>query len=1250
MNPAPETLAGRSRLATALRGLGRGLATALAVLIISTAILVGLGRALIGQVDELRPWLERELSARLGTAISIERVEGRWPRLTPTIILHRVRTGVGPEPWLEIGEARLEFNLSALLNAERNPLRLVAVDLDLALVEQVDGSWGMRLERGGQLGARAPQAEALAGDLLIRDARLLVRPRDQAEIELLLDEAEVLRRGSQTGLLASARLSQAPSARIELAVKASHPQAVISSLIGRIEVRRLRPAGSELAARLPEIVRLPNDRIELDAGFQWRAGSGGRARLDLRIDGSDGLDLSAELLAEVAHGRTDIELRRLTANGQALVESVVLAGAQGRWGLSLPELDLAPIHHLASRWMSAWSNWPETLAGRVEQLEVRYRHPGSVRELSGRIHGLGFDLPGDRAGLSGLDLELGVSGDRAALSLAGAPTLDWPAKLRQAIPIERVSGRVILTPDAIELADVRAWRPEAEGRASGWVWLGGGRPFLDFLVEAERIDAVDPRPWLPAGQIPPVAMEWLDRALLGLESGQGGINYHVRLGRPFRAWQPGDFQAWVEFVGAEIDFWTDWPLATDLDGRIDFVGRSMIGRIDRGLLDDLPVAAERLEIENLSEPQLELGLQTGAQSARHIEALVTRFPLADWARYFDPVNLDGELSLRVDLVLPFRHMVDWSIAGQALLADVDFSVPAARLSLPELRGELNFNRFGIAPTELETADSRLTVEAGFGESAWLELGAKLAAAELISADSPLAAFGPRLLGASDWQARLAGTDAGGWRLSAGTELEGTELRLPPPLDKAAHTALPLDFHINAVDQQLEFELELGEMLALKAASENGQWRLAAGLGQAVAELPQAAGFLIEGRLARLDLGEWIDLLSRLDSAPGQIGLPGQATLTIGQLKYADLTLDELELDLQRRADEWTIEMGGGSAQGTISVPMPLDSGRVASVDLKRLHFGQIGEPAFDDDLEAAPVAGQTQTRIPTQVPPIHLLIEDLIFRGLHLGRVRIESHRRTDGIEIEQIEVAAPYLEVAARGRWIESESGPITELDGRLITERLSALLAAFGYQSELNAARTQLELSGRWPGAPNDFTLARLDGRLQLLALDGTIPEARPGAGRLLGLASFSAVPRRLMLDFRDVFAQGLKFDRVSGTFSVSDGSADTDDVRIEAPAAEILISGSTDLGGRQYDQLVVVRPEVSNTLPVIGGLAGGPVGAAAGLILRSLLEQPLQGIAEARYRITGPWESPEVELIEARPAIVEPSEPPEPSGDSD
>ena len=99
------------------------------------------------------------------------------------------------------------------------------------------------------------------------------------------------------------------------------------------------------------------------------------------------------------------------------------------------------------------------------------------------------------------------------------------------------------------------------------------------------------------------------------------------------------------------------------------------------------------------------------------------------------------------------------------------------------------------------------------------------------------------------------------------------------------------------------------------------------------------------------------------------------------------------------------------------------------------------------------------------------------------------------------------------------------------------------------------------------------------------------------MLGLISLAEIPRRLSLDFSDFFQKGFGFNTMSGEFVFADGRASTDLLLINGPAAEIRVSGSTDLRLQQYDQRIEVLPKAGGALPVIGAIAGGPVGAAVG-----------------------------------------------------
>jgi uncharacterized protein YhdP len=124
--------------------------------------------------------------------------------------------------------------------------------------------------------------------------------------------------------------------------------------------------------------------------------------------------------------------------------------------------------------------------------------------------------------------------------------------------------------------------------------------------------------------------------------------------------------------------------------------------------------------------------------------------------------------------------------------------------------------------------------------------------------------------------------------------------------------------------------------------------------------------------------------------------------------------------------------------------------------------------------------------------------------------------------------------------------------------------------------------------------------------------------------------SLPKRLALDFRDVFDSGFAFDEANGSFTMLNGSARTDDVILKSSAANISLSGTTDLVAREYDQLITVRPGLGNTLPVIGAIAGGPGGAAAGLALQGLLHEELGEASQVQYTIKGRWDKPLIEPV--------------------
>jgi uncharacterized protein YhdP len=271
-------------------------------------------------------------------------------------------------------------------------------------------------------------------------------------------------------------------------------------------------------------------------------------------------------------------------------------------------------------------------------------------------------------------------------------------------------------------------------------------------------------------------------------------------------------------------------------------------------------------------------------------------------------------------------------------------------------------------------------------------------------------------------------------------------------------------------------------------------------------------------------------------------------------------------------------------------------------------------------------------------------VGELSFGDAKLGEARLETWPTAKGMHIDQLRALSPSVQITGGGDWNGTPTDSHTHMRINFAADDLGKMLTAFGYTGLVNGGKTEDRLDASWPGPPSAFSLANATGTLAIDVSDGRIPKMAPGVGRLFGLVSLAELPRRLTLDFGDVFGKGLGFDSIKGDFQLANGDASTNNLVIKGPAAQISVTGRTGLRAKDYDQYVQVVPHIGNSLPVIGAVVGGPVGAAAGLAVQGLLGKGLNKTASARYHVTGSWDKPVMTLVEkhelpAAPATTRP-----------
>jgi uncharacterized protein YhdP len=211
-----------------------------------------------------------------------------------------------------------------------------------------------------------------------------------------------------------------------------------------------------------------------------------------------------------------------------------------------------------------------------------------------------------------------------------------------------------------------------------------------------------------------------------------------------------------------------------------------------------------------------------------------------------------------------------------------------------------------------------------------------------------------------------------------------------------------------------------------------------------------------------------------------------------------------------------------------------------------------------------------------------------------------------------------------------------VGRIEGTLSSTDVGATLKQLDYDVVIEAKSGKMDFDLSWLGAPTEAALSVATGHVQAALDKGQITGLKPGAGRVVGLASVAALPRRLALDFSDLTDKGFAFDTIRGDFDLADGSAKTDNVLVKGPAAEIGLIGRVGLKNKDYDQIAVVTGNVSSPLP-LAAFAAGPVIGGAVLLFTQVFKQPLKGLARGYYRITGNWDNPTVERIKSAEAAA-------------
>ena len=1251
----------------------------IAAVLLLFAILVGLFRLLAPLAPGYREQVQAGASQALGRPVNIAAVGAQWGLYGPEATLENVEilSHDGQRVVISANEIRLGYTLGAMLHGRfSRPNRIILIQPKLDLDRDANGTISIHgldsssaptnwRQEGGEIFAQSADVLVRDGEITLIDKRSSTSPLVFSNIRLNVENTAD---------------SHKVSGRLLLPVVLGRSL----SFAGDIQGRATQPESWQWQADVQGGALNVPQWLSYWPIFNKRFSSG---QLDLSADVS-GLGASINRLMAEVHAQqltsTDnhtsqqgFNLLSGTVNWSRSASGWVLTGSNMQvqrnreswpasnfnlrythgaddsvtWSGDTSFLRLQDVVTLAS-WLPAdiYSGSGRMLrlapSGDIRDIKFQAQWNGKSIDtwaLTGSFNDLGLRADGKIPGFSGLSGQLRANQDTGDLRFTGEhATANFPRLFRGPLTATTMSAQVRFLHDAqgwhISTDDFSAANPDLQVQAKGTFLLpaDGSSPLIDLQASAQNVNAKSKSTYLPVGIMPNKVVNWLDSAIVSGQVPSGSLILRGRLHDfPYDNGQ-GLFDIRFHLVNGVLDYATGWPRVQALEADVEFKNQGLSVAVQRGtyLGDDISGASANFA-------DLRKGTLIIKGTARGSAASALTFLRSDALRQHSGHSLDsltakGRSDVSLNLVLPVVQMDAYTIDCVAHLQDVTLgSTALPKLELSRLNGDVRITRGGVSSDNLNGMLLGEPVTINLHPD--LKQDATMLKAEGGEKTAILLSVLPEqyrkaLSGNTTWQmsGRIPnnqGTHSKNLSFTLISDLRGLNINLPAPMEKTAESSVPLNISMSVTpDQGILVQARYGENLNSLSLfnDERGNWRFDRGevkFGTGVPTLPESSGLVVSGSLVDFSVDAWKAYSIQSAAPSGQL-LPAflsSVDLEFNQFSGFGQTIDNLHVQLDRDISAWKLGLTSAAISGQVNLPFVADNAHPLSADMQRVTWISKSDKA---DTVTTP-----STLKPTDVPPLRISIEKLRINDLNLEHVKAELEQKPDGINLKSFSITNPAFSLTSSGSWsMQIDGKQESTLDVQMKSSDIKKTLQAFGYAPGIDAEKGELQASLTWAGGPFDSIPPILNGKLHIQLKDGRLLEVQPGAGRLFGLLSINALPRRLLLNFGDVFGKGFAFDSIGGDFLIEHGNAYTSNMLVSGPAAKIHMVGRIGLANHDFDEALVVDASVGASLPVIGAIAASSVGVGAVLfLLTEIFKKPLTAAGEVRYHLTGTWDNP-------------------------
>lgn len=849
-------------------------------------------------------------------------------------------------------------------------------------------------------------------------------------------------------------------------------------------------------------------------------------------------------------------------------------------------------------------------------------------------------------------------------------TLDWDFLYPEERSFDRLSGAMNWAWNAetgfqLDWDQLDIQKQRVDIRSKGLLTFppsgSAEEPMMTLTAELQNGDFDIAGDFMPE-ILPSSVLKWLDKALLSGDIGVSFASKGTLKGFPYiEDPDRGQYLAKATISNGNLQYHPDWPITENADLEMRFFGESLTFSGTKGSISGVNVSSFSGEIPDLRQGNLQIRAKGNGQ-APQLVSFIQNSPLIEHVDHLiDGTTAQGDVDLSVTFDLPLQSIDDMKLSGVLSANGVDF-IRGEFDSVHQLRGPIEFTRDALATDQLSCQYLGVACKASAlinFEQAQL---AKIQATATLNIGEPgdtgldrqiLERFVPTFVTDA-----LHGSIPLVIDLSGGANHEPTEVITIHSnllgLKDSAPAPLTLDYHetdkaVGTLDRRFENGFKLSMTRSQVSAAmwfntEGEETLFERGemvVGTGVAQLPNSPGLHGKINLDYLNLDEcteWIlrDIPHRTEEERLEL-LPDpivSATIIADSLEAGGQLWSDIQIDLLRNGKQLDLNISGAEIVG--SVQLPNHSGlaqqqrdAVITGSFDRFHWPS---PLFDIEEETSSYKPNTAPSLgldPRLLPSAQFSVADLRMGELRLGQFDMTTEPSPTGLKLSNATARAGIVTLDASGRWDRTESGDDSFLKTSFKSGSVGQFLVKLGLEEMVNADSAVMNSDFHWSAEPQQMDMQHVDGTINLYLDRGSIEVIDPGAGRLLGLFNFYSLPRRLLLDFKDVTTDGFGFDKIRGGFTMVDGNAHTSDLKIRAPSANVSIIGRAGVVDRDYDQRIVVTPRVSSGLALAGAaLTPGGLGFGAALLLgQEIFGRPLENATQVRYKMIGSWDNPTI-----------------------